>query len=1014
VIRLIRYLQEKPLAIILLCIAIVGLGIFSFIQLRLQMLPAVNIPVISIETNLPGYSASEINTLMTKPLMEKLKQADQLEFIYGQSYPGKSFVNLQFFLNVDGQKAYQQSMRLLRQNIDIFPKMAGLPQTQLLNINQAPVIWLFLSSKTTPIYELSNLYKQQLKVPLLQIPGVQKIKLVGYRKPSVSVKLSPEKLTAYRLVMPLVVQALQNSNVTVPAYYVDNYHKEFLLDQNLHSKNLESLGNTIITMRDGAPIRLKDVATLSYTGKETRDAALYNGKQGVAIGVEAFESSNDNAVIKQVKALLPKLQKAMPAGIKFEEIHDITSMLNQHIHDLEIAFIASIIFAMLIVYVFLYNFRAVWSAVLVLPLSICIVLIVLYMMNESLNVVTLLGLILLIAVVIDDAILVVEGVFSQKEKNPAIGSNAASINAIAYVTPVIITYALCLVVIFASIYFMKGVISDYVSSMSVVMVTGVIASALVSIFVMPVLTARMFRNVRVEHGEDAGHWASRFIDKIRDGYVSSLRWLLCRNWLGVLILAVFILPTPLVAYYTGTGFFPVGEKHESLVMPFQFPQSANLKQINASISNIEKVIQKNPHVKNTLATIGPGIINKGKIVINLKAADWRYSKKVKKDLEKAMQQFPNVRTYIMGKPLMNSIEAPVQFYLLNSNYKALQEDARVLSNRLESVGDFNVEYTQRFTATEYHLDVNDLAAARIGYTPKEVAETVALFGGRIPAGQLASNRFGDYIPIYINPSKNSLINPSDMQKMYLIQKNGQLVRMDTVATLKSEQGYMQFNRFNDKFYTPFHVFTEMPLLQAVTKTTKFAKDLPNHSTIQYLRQPLQLLKALTSISIGLIVSILLIFIIMAVKFNSLWRSLFAIFGEITSLSGAIYGTFLLGYTINLFSMIGALLGLGLVTKNAIILIGLYHKEEGLCELEALVDLCKKRFRPILMTSLAIILAMMPVFFFRVAEARQNISLSIAVIFGMIASTIASFYLIPCLLMIEAKCRNKNKKGDETP
>ena len=639
-----------------------------------------------------------------------------------------------------------------------------------------------------------------------------------------------------------------------------------------------------------------------------------------------------------------------------------------------------------------------------IPISVLMGILVIRLTGGTFNIITLLSLVLLVGLVVDDAIVVTENIHRVRLKHPELSPVDGVLKGVRQVTFSVLASTITLLAIFSSSVVMSSDIAVIFQAFSVSILAGVTTSYFVSMTLTPILAQHL---MVVKQNEN--HFYI-FLKKCIDAYVSTykfcLKYVLQYRWLVVLLTIAYIVPVFFSLNTMGSGFFPQDADHGQLKVTIRTAPNANLNYTLSILNDIHEKLKNNKYIENSYAQIGPIEANMGTIILKLKPYSQTHtqSEVIREHLSKILNQIPGAILNVIPVPVSPTFDQPLMFNVVDSTYHRLMKHilkfARILHDDPQ-LGSLTTNLQPQ--QMQYELKVNRALASRRDISAKVILESVALFGGHIKVGSFIPNpNHPQQYNIFLEPEKNSLLNPRDLNKIYLFAKDGTAVQLSTIASLKKVILPSVIHRTGMKFSVQFAGTPLIPVNYAFKKIHAIAKKFYGPEThILPTGQSKASGVAISSTALGLGFSFLILYFILTIQFASFLQPLIVLSTEPLAVVGAVYALEFFGMTLNIFSLIGILLLMGLVAKNAILLVtrANQYRAEG-DEIDvALIKACPERLVPITMTSLTIILAMLPVLLQSGVGAKNQIVMSVTIISGIIASTVLSVIVVPALYHI---------------
>ncbi|MFM9836343.1 MAG: efflux RND transporter permease subunit, partial [Methylophilaceae bacterium] len=991
---------------------IILFGIIAFQRIGIDRIPNIDFPVVMVTTTLRGADPDVVDTSITSVIESAVNTTPGIDHIQSASSPGVSSVSITFALDKNIDVAYNEVQSKVSQALRRLPTDTDPPVVQKVDTNAAPVIWLALSGDRT-VQQLNLYASNVLKKKFETIDGVGEVQLGGRRDRVIRVNVSPERMAAYKLTATDLVNAFNREHVQLPGGFLVSQQSEKLLKLDLEFHNTKDLANLIITSKSSVPIYLKDIADIEDGITDNRQVARYNGKPTVGLGMIKIANANTVKIIKAVTDKLNnEIRPNLPPGMSLDISTNDSIFINQLVTSLKEHLVEGTLFAALIVLIFMRSFSSTLMICMEIPVSLLGAIAVMYFSGYTFNSMTLLALLLLIGVVVDDAIVVRESILRHMSGEVGTGLKNLDLNnkqaVDAYrrqttiegsreVTFAVLASSLSLVCIFAPVIFMDGIMGMFFKSFAVVVTFGVLVSLFVSLTLTPMLCSRY---LSVTHKENALYrLAGRGLGYLDSKYKSILAFSLKHRGLVLLITFVFV---ALSGYYTlknvKKDFVPETDE-SSFSINVKTPLGSSLEYTDSRMKLVEATLAKHTDlIDSYFSTIGAGSrgqVNQGNVNVRLKPKEKRHKSQQQftKELRKELEQIPGVRASPSGTSIVRGQRSEkMQFNLTGTNLneigKISQNLQQALSNNAD-IGKVDVDVQLDLPQLDIHID--RVRAANLGLNANEIATAVSLYVGGINVAKYNDDiSDGQRYDIRLKTSDEELKNTADLSKIYLRSTSGDLVRLDAVASFKPTLGAAVIGRYDLQYAVNFYANPNIALGEAVDIVNKTAEKLvPPTYKLKYTGQADELGKTMKNVKFVFALGFLLLYMVLASQFNSFIQPVIIMLAQPLAIIGGLIALQITGNTLNIFSMIGLVLLIGLVAKNSILLVDLTNqmRAKGMSIHEALSEACPVRLRPVLMTSLTIILALLPAAIGLGAGSETNKPLSIAIIGGMASSTL---------------------------
>ncbi len=987
----------------MLSAVIVLFGIISYQRIGIDRIPSIDFPIIMINTTLKGANPDVVDSSITGIIETAINTTPGIEHIQSSSSPGVSTITITFALNKNIDVAYNEVQSKVSQVLKRLPKDTDPPTIQKVDSNAQAVIWLALTGDRT-IQEL-NLYAiNVLKKKFETINGVGEVTLGGRRDRVIRVSLLPDRMAAYKLTANDLINAFNIQHVQLPGGFLVSNQTEKLLKLDLEFHDVKDLGELIINHRDGAPVKLKDIASITDSITDNRQVARYNGMPTVGLGMVKIANANTVEIINEVeRRLVDDIRPNLPPGMKLEISTNDSIFISQMVASLKEHLFTGTLLAALIVFIFLRSIRSTLIIATAIPVSLLGAIAVMYFSGYTFNSMTLLGLLLLIGVVVDDAIVVLENIFRHREhvdKDPL----SAAINGSSEVTFAVIAASLSLVCIFAPVIFMDGIVGMFFKSFGIVVTFGVLTSLFVSLTLTPMLCSRY---LSVGHKENKFYTSiERGLAKVDHAYHYLLNLSLKHPWRVLIITIAFVVLAGGYAMKNVQKDFVPEADEGSFTVSVKSPLGSTLDYTDSRLKLVEAAIAKHPkEVASYFSTIGAGSrgqVNQGNINVRLVAKTERDKSQqtLIKELKKQFDQISGVKAMPSPASITKGQRSEkLQFIITGPSLDEIGSLSKQMQQALSKTTEMGkIDLDVQLDLPQLDMNIDRTRAASLGLSANDVAEAVSMYAGGVNVAKYNDlNGDGQRYDIRLKADENELKQTTDLSKIYLRSTSGELVRLDAVASFKPTLGAAVIGRYDLQYSANFYANPNMPLGDAVSLVKDTAtKTLPPNYTLKMTGQAEEFGKTFNNIKFVFILSFILLYMVLASQFNSFIQPVIIMLAQPIAIIGGLIALLLSGDSLNIYSMIGLVLLIGLVAKNSILLVDLTNqlRERGAGINDALKEACPIRLRPVVMTSLTIILALLPAALGLGAGSETNKPLSVAIIGGMISSTLLTLVVVP--------------------
>jgi HAE1 family hydrophobic/amphiphilic exporter-1 len=980
---------------------IVLFGIVAYSRLGIERLPNIDLARISVFTRLEGANPEIVDSSVTNVIEGAISSIPGIDQLVSTTSSGSSLVVPSFQIKKDINVAFNEVQAKVSQVLGQLPDDADVPIISKSDTGSFPSFWLTISGDRT-VQQLNQYARSVVKKRLETIDGVGEVIIGGERQRTIRVNLDFERLSAFGITVQEVISAFRNEHFQLPGGFLVGPQQEQLLKLDLEYHDPEALERLVLGYRDGGAIYLRDVAVVEDSLSDARRVGRYNGKPAVGLGVIKVAGRNSVAINTEIKRRLARdIVPNLPPGLEVTISADDSLYIIDLVKSLQSHLVEGTIFAALVVFLFLRNFRATLIVAAAIPVSLLGAVLVMYFLDYTLNTITMLGLLLLIGVVVDDAIVVLENIERRLESG-AEDREQAAVDGANEVLLAIVASTLVLASIFAVVVFVPGIPGKLIGSFGVVVACGVLVSLFVSLTLTPMLCARYLRVSR-RHGRLYDVVSGR-LEAMDAWYRRAIAWSLARRWQVVGLALSVVAATPLLFMTLGFEFFPA-EDEGQFQITVRTPTGSSIDYSDERMRIVEKTVLAHPEIENIFATIGggrTGSVNQGLIYVNMRPREERKvtQQEMIRILRDELGQIPGIVAFPAPYGISgNSRGDALSFVIDGPDLATVADLARSFRDRLSKdaeIGQIDVDL--ELDLPQVRLEVNRDLAAELGLSARDVAQAANVLAGGLNVAKF-SDEPGDGERYDIRLKAAGDVDLADLSKIYLRAPNGELVRLDTVARFTEIVGPAVITRVDRQYAATFFSDPTIALGEAVDRVRKEAAEfLPPGYNLRLQGGSEQLDETSSGVGFTFVLALVLVYMVLASQFNSYVQPLIIMVAQPLAIIGGVAALAVTGTTLNLYSMVGLILLIGLVAKNSILLVDLTNqlREKGYGVDEALAEACPRRLRPILMTSLTIIMAMMVPALGIGTGVELSGPLAVAVVGGMISSTLLSLVVVPAV------------------
>jgi len=1028
---------KNPVFATMVMLAIVVLGLFSYQRMQVDQFPNIDFPVVVITAEYPGASPEIVESEVTKKIEEGVNSIAGINALTSRSYEGQAVVIMEFQLYIDGRRAAED----VREKIaSIRPSFRDeVKEPRVLRFDPASrAIWSVAvlpqsgKGKAMDAVELTNWADQVLKKRLENVRGAGSVTLVGGTKREINVYLNPQAMESLGITADQVVNAVRNENQDLPVGAIRSLQQERVVKIDARMRRPEDFGKIIVARKGAAPVTVDQVARIADGAQELDSLALYNGQRTLLLTVQKAQDENTIAVVDGLNKAVAELQPLLPPGARLELITDGSRPIRVAVENVRRTLIEGALLTVLIVFLFLNSWRSTVITGLTLPISIIGTFLFMNLFGFTINMITLMALSLCVGLLIDDAIVVRENIVRhvQMGKDPY----RASMDGTQEIGLAVLATTFSIVAVFLPIGFMGGIIGKFFHEFGVTIVAAVLISMFVSFTLDPMLSSVWHDPAIDTHGQRRAPvtfydktigrvtgWFDRATESLSDSYQGILRWSLGHK-LATLLLAVLIFVTSIfMVPLLGTEFVPKADFSET-TLNFYTPVGSSLENTEAKARQIESIVREFPEVKYTLATINTGNAQ-GKMYASIyvrlvdRKARTRSVDQMSGVLRERLKQVPGITVTHVG--LLDAVggNKQVEFSLQGTDLKELERLTRTISDKIRDIpGLVDLDSSVKADKPVVEVDVRRDAASDLGLSVSQIAASLRT----LVAGQTVGNwRAPDdqTYDVNVRLAPGARTAPQDLERLPFMSStmgsnadgSSRIVRLNQVATVKESTGPNQINRRDMAREVAINANVYNRSAGEVSNDIKAVLDsfsFPPGYRYQFSGSTKNMAESFGYAVSALVMAILFIYMILASQFKSFLQPMALMTSLPLTLIGVVLALLLFRSTLSMFSIIGVVMLMGLVTKNAILLVDFAirmradrvdvdgHRVPGMERAEALLHAAKVRLRPILMTTLAMIFGMVPLAFALTEGSEQRAPMGQAVIGGVITSSLLTLVVVP--------------------
>ena len=996
---------KRPIFATVLSLAVLLLGLISYSRLSVREYPKIDEPVVSVETAYKGASAEVIESTITKVLEDSLSGIEGVDVMTSQSRAERSQINVKFKLTRDPDSAAADVRDKVARVRGRLPTAADDSIIAKVEADADPVMFVAFYSDKHSALEVSDYANRYIKPRFSTLPGAADVRIFGERKVSMRIWLDRSKLAAYKLGPADVEDALRRQNIEVPAGRIESQAREFSVLAQTDLQTPEQFGNIVIRDAGGYPVRIKDVARTEIAASDERIISRFLGRNAATLAIIKQATANPLELSIAVRKEAAEIQKTLPPGMELNVVYDTAVFIEQAIKAVFGTIWEAVLLVALVIFLFLRNLRATIIPLVTIPVSLIGAFTLMYMFNFSINTLTLLAMVLAIGLVVDDSIVVLENIYRKLEAGmPRLQAAIEGSKEIAFA---VVAMTLTLAAVYAPLAFATGRTGRLFIEFALALAGAVVVSGFVALTLSPMMCSRLLQH-DVKHGKVYNAIESMFI-RLTDSYKRTLHTVLERRAIGIGLWVVFVcLMIPLFLNLK-QELAPV-EDRGIIFGVIAAPEGATVAYTAGYVKKIEDMYKQVPEMMRYNAIAGNPTPSDGRVILRLK--DWSERSRTQQEIQRELQpQFRNLAGVnafaINPASLGQGRDKPLQFVIMTSApYEELQKYVdRLLVEAAKNPGLSDLDSDLRLNKPELKITVNRDKISDVGSNVEAVGRTLeTMLGGR------QVTRFkqdGEQYDVVVQVADVDRSNPDDITNIYVRGRNNEMVQLSNLLTVRESVAPRSLNHFNklraariDANLAPGYAIKDaIDFMQAASKSA-----LPPTVQNDLSGQSREFRDSSGSIYLTFVLALAFIYLVLSAQFESFVDPFVIMLTVPLSITGALLALWLTGGTLNVYSQIGLVTLVGLITKHGILIVEFANQlqEKGMPRREAVIESAVLRLRPILMTTGAMVLGAIPLALARGAGAESRQMIGWVIVGGMSLGTILTLFVVPTFYTLFAR------------
>jgi hydrophobic/amphiphilic exporter-1 (mainly G- bacteria), HAE1 family len=996
---------RRPVMTTLVMAGILIFGVVAYRQLPVSDLPAVDYPTISVNASLSGASPETMASSVATPLEKQFSTIPGVETMTSTSTQGNTSISLQFALSRNIDAAAQDVQAAISQAQRQLPRDVLPPSFSKVDPSSSPILYYALRTTTLPLPQLNEYAETFLAQRLSTIDGVAQVQVFGSMKYAVRIQIDPQQLAARSIGIDEVSNAVQNGNVNLPTGTLWGTDKAYSVESQGQLTNAAQFGALVVTYRDGAPVRLRDLGRVIDSVQDTKRASWFNGQRAVVLAVQRQPGTNTVAVADRVKAEVERLRPQIPPSIDIATLNDRSVTVKASVNDVKFTLFLALCLVVMVIFLFLRNLRATVIPSLALPMSLVGTFAVMYLLEYSLDNLSLMALTLAVGFVVDDAIVVLENIVRHIERGEPVMQ--AAIRGSREISFTVLSMTLSLVAVFIPVLFLGGLIGRLFQEFAVTIGVAILVSGFVSLTLTPMLCSRWLKPH--ETGERHGRFYTaieRAWEKSHAWYGRTLHWVMDRRPLAMAFGLVILIGTIVLGRVVPKGFIPSTDQNQL----YATTEAAEGTGYDAMVKHQQAaaaIVQEDPNVDGFMSAVGGGgrTINQGRLIMHLKPAAQRdmTADEVARSLSRKLTAVPGMRAFVQNPPLINiggrASKSDYQFTLQSSDIQALYQGAAALEQRLHDVpGLTDVTSDLQIKNPQVQVNIDRDRAAALGIDVNQIENALYNAYGARQVSTIYTPNDQYWVVMELLPQYQRDL--SALNLLHISGRAGVSVPLGSVAQVNPGTGPLTVNHSGQlpSVTLSFNIVPGTSIGTAVDRVEAAAREvLPSTISASFAGTAQAFQAAQRGLLVLLVLAIVVIYLVLGILYESFVHPLTILSGLPFAGFGALLALVLFRMDLSIYAFVGIIMLIGIVKKNAIIMIDFAieaERREGITAREAILQAASVRFRPIMMTTMAALVGTLPIALGHGVGAESRRPLGIAVVGGLLFSQIVTLYITP--------------------
>lgn len=997
---------RRPVLATVMSLLLLLVGLVSFQKLTVREYPRIDEPVVTVNTRLLGASSEVIESQVTKPLEDSIAGIDGVDILTSISRTEQSQITVRFKLSKDPDTAAAETRDRVSRVRGRLPEAADEPVIAKVEADATPTIWLAYTSDTLDPLELTDLINRVVKPRLQTVPGVADVQVGGDRRYAMRIWLDPDRLAAYRLTVQDVEDALRRQNLEVPAGRIESQQREFNVTARTDLNTVAQFNEIALKSAGGYTVRLRDVARVEEAAASDRSRVRLNGVPSVSTGVIRNATANPLDVADGVRALMPQIQRDLPASVTVTQANDNSVFIDRSIKAVYQTVIEAVVLVALVVFVFLRTLRASFIPLVTIPVSLVGSFALIAAAGFTINTLTLLALVLAIGLVVDDAIVVLENIFRHIEEG--LTPFQAALKGVREISFAVVAMTLTLAAVFAPLAFTPGRTGRLFGEFALTLAGAVVVSGFVALTLTPMLCSKLL------HHEARPSRFDTFMERLLVGlssvYARALRAVLQARWVVLLVMAASA-GTSWWLFSTAKSELSPIEDRGVIIMPVRAPDGSTLEFTARYLDALDRILAQYPEFDRRFMFVGNNQVSTASAV--MRTVDWtertRSTQQLARDLLPKVQGLPGVTVFPITPPSLGQgfRERPVNFVVVSSDSYANMAQATnaFIAELQKNPGLQQVDSDLQLNKPELFLDVDRQRAADMGVSVEAVARTVeTMLGSRVVTRY---KRDAEQYDVMVQTASGGRTTPEDIEKLFVRGRGDTMVPLSSLVKVRESVSPRELNHFNQRRSVAITAglapgYSLGEALAFMNETA--ARTLPQGYATELNGVSREFKSSSGALGVVFVLALLFIFLVLSAQFESFIDPFVILLAVPLSMVGALAALHLSGGTLNVYSQIGLITLVGLITKHGILIVEFSNqlRQQGREVLDAVVEAASLRLRPILMTTGAMVLGAVPLAIATGAGAESRRQIGWVIVGGMTVGTLLTIFVVPTVYTLFAR------------